>query len=130
MKTLFLFLTVTSFGLFLSCESPEEEPSPQNDLAIDLQNGFWETHFTSGAIMVLKFNISSYTSYWIEGTPSCIIDSGSKGYSLTGNMLTLGDDPSSATVEIQCNTLTLTWVNDGFDGIFERKSALDYPECK
>lgn len=79
--------------------------------------------------MVFKFNTSTTTSYWIEGTPLCIVDINTQDYTLEGNMLTLGDDPNPATVELQGDTLTLTWEADGFDGIFERKLTLDYPDC-
>jgi hypothetical protein len=126
MKQVLLFLSVVTFILFTSCEKAEElEPEPYS-FAIDLQNGYWETHFTSGEGNVIQFNTSTVTSYWIEGTP-CILDISTQGYTLEGNMLTIGDNPVPFKVEIQDNTLSLE--GDGHLMEFERKETLDYPEC-
>jgi hypothetical protein len=129
MKQAQLFLSVFVFMLFTCCEKGVEPKPESNTLVQDLQNGYWETHFTSGAIMVLQFDISTSTSYWIEGTPPCILDIATQAYMLDGNLLTLGDDKSEGIVEIQGDTLIITWESDGFDATFERKSILEYTEC-
>ena len=124
MKRVLLFLSVFTFILFASCEKEEEPYS----LVTDLQDGYWETDFTSGAIMVQKFNTSTVTSHWIEGTPPCSVDISTQNYSLAGNELTLesfGDAP--VTVEIEGNILTMEV--DEFIITLERKSTLDYPDC-
>jgi hypothetical protein len=113
-------LSVVTFILFTSCEK-EEEP---NSLAIDLQNGYWESDLNS-AIIVLKFNTSTVSSNWIEGIPPCIVDTSTQDYTLKGNVLKLGD--TLLTAEIQGNILTTE--DDGFITTFERKSTLDYPDC-
>ncbi len=126
MKQILLFLSVVTFILFTSCEK-EDEPIPLSDLAIDLQNGYWETDFGT-AISVLKFNTSTVNSYWIEGNPPCYANTSTQDYTLEGNLLTLvdtGDGP--LTIEIQGNTLTM--VGDGRSMTAERKSTLDYPDC-
>lgn len=128
MKQGLLFLSVVTFILFTSCEK-EKEPTLLIDLAIDLQNGYWEKDFGT-AINVLKFNTSTVTSYWIEGTPPCIDDTFTQGYTLDGNVLTLLEtgDGGTVTIEIQGNTLSFE-PEDWQPIIFERKETLDYPDC-
>ena len=131
MKQVLLFLSVVTFILFTSCEK-ENEPIPDEpilltDLAIDLQNGYWETDFGT-AISVLKFNTSTANSYWIEGNPLCIITTTTQDYTLEGNLLTLvGNGTGPLTIEIQGNSLLMEV--DGHSRTYERKSTLDYTDC-
>ena len=127
MKNLLLFVFVM---LFSSCEKQEDEPLPISDLAIDLQNGYWEINFTSGAAMVLEFDVNKVTSHWLEEDPLCILQTSIQDYTLEDNRLTMGDDPSIGIVEIQGDVLSITWESDGWNGVFERKSTLNYQDCE
>ena len=125
MKRVLLFLSVFTFILFASCEK-DAGPDP-NPLAQDLQNGYWQIDGDYW-ISVWKFDTSTISSYWIEGTPRCIVQKGTTAYTLEGNVMKKEanwDVPF--TVEIQDNILTVD--GDGFLLTFDRKSTLDYPDC-
>ena len=130
MKRVLLFLSVLTFISFTSCDNAEEEPIPEpSALALDLQNGYWETQFTSGDISVLKFNESTAISYWVEGNPLCIVDINTQNYTLEGNLLTLPSSENTLIIEIQDDVLTLLDEVDQMMIEFNRKSSLDYPDC-
>ena len=126
MKQGLLIISVFSFIIFTSCEK-DAEPEPYS-LAIDLQNGYWERHFGPEVIIILKFNTSTFTSYWIWGTPPCIDDTSTQGYTLNDSIMKYEDYPDPITVEIQGDILTID--PEGYGGTFERKSTLDYPDCE
>lgn len=128
MKKALIFLSFATFILFTSCEK-DAEPEPESiTLAQDLQNGYWEVVFGLNG-SVWKLNTHTMDSWWLEGNPVCIVNSSTQDYTLEGNLLTIGNDPNPATVEIQGDTLTLTFELDGFEYTFERKLTLDYSGC-
>lgn len=128
MKQVLLFFFVATFILFTSCKKKVEPESESITLAQDLQNGYWEVVFGQNG-SVWKLNANTMDSWWLEGNPLCIVDSSTQDYTLEGNLLTIGDDPNPAIVEIQGDKLTLTFELDGFEYTFERKPTLDYSGC-
>ena len=125
MKKILLCSSIIAFSLFVSCEKEEAKPS---SLAIDLQNGYWEVDF-GVSINVMKFEVNTATSYWIEGTPSCITESNSQGYTLDGNILILPTAENPLIIDIQGDIFTILDEVDQFQVEFNRKTTLDYTDC-
>ena len=127
MKTISQILSVIVFIFITACKTSNDDPGP-SELAINLQNGYWEVDFGQ-SINVTKFDINSMSSYWIEGTPACITQTSSQSYSLDGNVLTMPSAENPLIIDINEDVLTLTDEIDQFQIEFIRKSNFDYSDC-